>query len=353
MVVTLANGMSRRIDNLDLVVANAVGPYLSEVDKGVRLVDLGGKRVSAALPALVRYLRAERPDVLMSTLSHVNVMALVAKKIAGVATLVVVREASTPSAERVKWSSPKAALARLMMNASYRSADGVVAVSAGVAESIREIAGLPEDRVATLYNPVVTPGLAQLSEQSVSHAFLDPKVAPVILNVGSLREVKDHETLIRAFRVVVDRMDARLLILGEGPERRRLESLVAELGLDGRVDMPGFDSNPFAYMSRSDLYALTSRREGLPGALIQALACGLPAVSTDCRSGPREVLENGSLGALVPVGDFEALAEAMLRALRHPPERRDLIAHSARYDAERVIDGYVEYFRNLAQMGRT
>ncbi|MBX3143093.1 MAG: glycosyltransferase [Trueperaceae bacterium] len=347
MMVALANGLSERISRLDLMVARAEGPYLDEVAEGVGIVDLGGSTTASVLPALTRYLRSERPDALMSTLSHANLIAVIATRLARVPTKVVVREASTPGVEGINWAHPKAAVARLMMNKAYRMADGVVAVSAGVAESISEMTGLSLASIATLYNPVVTPDLARLAAESVDHRFFVDKVAPVVLSVGNLREVKDHETLIRAFRLVVDELDARLLILGEGPERQRLERLVSELKLGDKVDMPGFVKNPFAYMAKADLYALTSRREGLPGALVQALACGLPAVATNCRSGPLEVLEGGKLGELVPVGDSVALGAAMLRTLRDPPDRRSLRAHSVKYEAARVIDGYVDFFRDL------
>ncbi|MBX3144438.1 MAG: glycosyltransferase [Trueperaceae bacterium] len=347
MMVALANGLSDRVARLDLVVARAEGPYLDEVAEGMRVVDLGGSTTASVLPALTRYLRANRPDALMSTLSHANLIAVIATRLARVPTRVVVREASTPGVEAINWAHPKAAIARLMMNRTYRMADGIVAVSAGVAESISEMTGLSLERIATLYNPVVTPELSRLAGESVDHRFFVAKRAPVILSVGNLREVKDHETLIRAFRLVVDELDARLLILGEGPERQRLERLVTELGLDELVDMPGFDKNPFAYMAKADLYALTSRREGLPGALVQALACGLPAVATNCRSGPLEVLEGGKLGELVPVGDVAALGAAMLRTLRDPPDRRLLTAHSAKYESAKVIDDYVAFFRGL------
>lgn len=347
-MVALANGLSSRVQRMDLVVANVTGEFVGEVSPRVRLIDLGGKRTSAALPDLVRYLRWERPDILMSTLSHANLVAVFAKRLARVSTAVVVREASTPDVEALVWSRPKAASARLLMNSAYRLADGVVAVSAGVAEAISKLARIPQSDIATLYNPVVTEDLAELANRPVAHHFFAPKTAPVVLNVGGLRSVKGHDTLLRAFRLVVDDVDARLLLLGEGPERARLESLVTELGLGDCVDMPGFDPNPFAYMSRSDLYVLSSQREGLPGALIQALACGLPAVATDCRSGPAEVLEGGRLGELVPVGDVAAMAAAIKRALAAPRDPAPLIAQGAKYRAEPVIDAFLDYFGRLA-----
>jgi glycosyltransferase involved in cell wall biosynthesis len=173
----------------------------------------------------------------------------------------------------------------------------------------------------------------------------------VVLGVGSLTPRKDFPTLLRAF-ARLERRDARLLLLGEGPERPALAALAGELGISDRLDMPGFVPNPFAYMARAAVFVLSSTLEGLPGALVQALACGCPSVSTDCPSGPREVLEGGALGPLVPVGDDAAMAEAIAAVLASPPPREALKRAAARYDAGTVLDATHAYLTDVATRRR-
>lgn len=346
MMVALANGLCRRGCEVDLLVVDLAGPYLDEVEGGVRLVKLGRRRVASAIVPLARYLRAKRPHALISTLTHANLVALTAKRLAGGPTRVVVREANTPVASQAH--DLKSRVMRMMINRAYRHADGVVAVSEGVARALQTVAGLTPQQVTTLYNPVVSRRLQVAAAEPVDHPWLATPEAPVILSVASLTAKKDLATLLRAFARLVEDTDARLLVLGEGPERGELERQRAELGLADKVDLPGFDPNPFRYMARADLFVLSSRVEGLPGALIQALACGCPVVSTDCPSGPREILDDGLYGELVPVGDAAAMAEAMARSLREPASGELLRTRGARFDEDTVLDEYLGYLWSLA-----
>jgi glycosyltransferase involved in cell wall biosynthesis len=342
MMVVLANGLADRGVRVDLVLADARGPYLREVKPAVRTIALGGGGVARNLPALVGYLRRERPQVLVSTLPHASVVALVARSLSGGRLPVVIREANTPQERPLTWSSPKSRLAAWLMQRWYRRADGVIAVSAGVADAVEQVMGVPREKIATLYNPVVTPEMHDLASEDPRHPWLEDEV-PVVLAVGSLTPRKDYPTLVRAFAQLRARMPARLLVLGEGPERPRIEALATELGVASELELLGFRDNPYAYMARADVFAASSRLEGLPGALVQALACGCPAVATDCPSGPAEVLEGGALGELVPVGDANAMADALERTLRNPPDRARLRASMQKYDADLVIDAYHAY----------
>jgi glycosyltransferase involved in cell wall biosynthesis len=170
----------------------------------------------------------------------------------------------------------------------------------------------------------------------------------VIVAVGRLAAQKDFATLLRAFARVRERRPARLLILGEGRLRPALEALVAELGLGAAAAMPGYAENPFSALARADLYVMSSRYEGLPGALIQALACGCRVVSTDCPSGPAEILDHGRFGQLVPVGDAAALAEAMLAELDAPPDPERQRARAAQFSVPRAVDAYLDLLRGAA-----
>jgi glycosyltransferase involved in cell wall biosynthesis len=191
-----------------------------------------------------------------------------------------------------------------------------------------------------LPNPVVTPELVECAAQPLDDPWFTAGAAPVVLGAGRLDQQKDFPTLIRAFAAVRSKRAARLVILGEGPERARLESLVEELGIGEHVRLPGFVSNPFSYMARAAVFVLSSAWEGMPGVLIQAMACGAPVVATDCESGPREVLASGKYGRLVPVGDHAALAEAIAATLDAPTSTLPPEALEP-YTCEGAVDRYL------------
>ena len=307
--------LCRRGYAVDLVLASASGPYLSQIPAGVRLVDLGASRTLLSLPALARYLRRERPAVLLSALDHANIVALWAKRIARVPTQIVITIHNTVSQEMRSAKTLRHRLTLPLARVFFSWAEGIVAVSHGAADDLSRTLGLPRERIQVIYNPVVSEALLEKSRQPLAHPWFAPGAPPVVLSVGRLNAQKDFPTLLRAFAQVRRGQNVRLLILGEGEERGRLEALARELDLGDDVSFPGFVDNPFAYMRRASLYVLSSRFEGLPTVLVEALACGCPVVSTDCPSGPSEILDGGRYGPLVPVGDAPALACAVSSAL--------------------------------------
>jgi glycosyltransferase involved in cell wall biosynthesis len=223
----------------------------------------------------------------------------------------------------------------------YPKADGIVAVSSGVAEDLSRFLGLDRARIAVLHNPVVTDDLLTRMEEPLEHGWFRETEPPVILGVGSLIPRKDFTTLLRAFALVRRQCRARVVILGEGKERGHLERLIRELGLEGEVDLPGFVNNPYPYFRRARLFVLSSRWEGLPTNVIEALACACPVVATDC-PGAREILENGRHGRLVPVGDVEAMAQAMLKTLDEPPPGERLQQRAMAFHVDRAVERYRE-----------
>ena len=340
VMVNLAWGFVERGFKVDVVLARAEGPYLSELPPEARVIDLKAQRVLYSLPGLIRYLRRERPQALLSTLSHANIVAIWARALARVQVRLVIREANTPSPSAEGALSIRGRLMPLLMRLFYQYADAVVAVSRGVAEDLKKVAALPEAKLHVIYNPVITPDLFKKAEEALDHPWFAPGQPPVVLGVGRLTAQKDFATLIRAFALVRKTREARLLILGEGEDRPKLETLVKELGLENDVALPGFVENPFKYMKRAAVFVLSSRWEGLPNVLIQALALGTPVVATDCPSGPREILENGTRGCLVPVGCPEPLAQAILTTLetRVSPE---LVSSIERFELFRVTEQYL------------
>ena len=344
VMLTVARGMVDAGVKVHLILASAKGPYLADVPEGVELVDLKALRVLAALPSLVRELRRIRPHAALGTLPYANLVLLWAARIADPRIRVYLREANTPSQVLTGSSNLKDRAEMRLSKAFYRLAEGVVAVSDGVARDVQEYLGVPKEKITTIYNPVVTPDIPGLAAQAPEHPFFKSG-SPVIVAMARLEPQKDISMLIRAFKRLKTThsraRDARLLVLGEGRERQRLEQLIHELQLDDSVDLPGFVENPFSYISHANVFALSSRREGLPGSLIQALACGTTIVSTDCPSGPTEVLDGGRYGQLVRVGDTEAMANALARALREPANATQLRQRANVFSLDNGIRGYL------------
>lgn len=226
-----------------------------------------------------------------------------------------------------------------------------VGVSRGVSASLSANMEVPGDGITTIYNPVVTPDLQVRMAERPDHPWLQGRETPVILAVGRLAHEKDHFTLIKAFARIATRRPCRLIILGEGALRKELEGLVADLKLTDRVSLPGWVENPFAFMSRASLFVLSSIYEGLGMVLIEALACGCPCVSTDCPAGPAEILEDGRVGPLVPVGDETALAEAMGRVLDQPPDGQVLKGRAACFSAGRATAAYENMLSTVVSAG--
>ena len=262
-MLQIARGLAGKGHPVDLVLVRAEGEYLNEVPPGVRIIDLDRSRVATSLPRLFGYVLRERPNVLLSTLNEANVAALLERLILGRRTRVVVRLANTYSEEFVHGSF-KSRLVQRLLKMLLPVADRIVAVSSGVgADVVRELPQIA-DRVEVISNPVVEYDHAEKSAEDVDHPWFDDADVPVVLAAGRLTIAKDHATLLRAFRLVVDAQPARLVILGQGPERNRLIGLSEDLGVSSHVDLPGFVANPFAFMSRSSVFVLSSRYEGFP-----------------------------------------------------------------------------------------
>lgn len=315
VMVTLANEFARREIKIDLLLGVAEGPYLSELSQSVNVIDLNVNRIAYAVFGLTIYLRKVKPDVLLSTMRHANIIAIMANKLSLTGTRVVVREANTLSVSLGRDPSFIDRLLPRLMKVFYPMARHVVAVSIGVREELIKIAEVPESKISVIYSPVVTQELYEKSEEKLQHAWFNESTCPVIITAGRLTKQKDFKSLIEAFCIVREKINVRLIILGEGSLRGELEKFASDCKFSDDISLPGFIQNPFPYMKAADLYVLSSLWEGLPNGLIQSLALGTSVVSTDCPSGPAEILESGKWGVLTPVADPEAMASAIILAL--------------------------------------
>ncbi|WP_290636901.1 glycosyltransferase [Aquisalimonas sp.] len=303
----------------DLLTLKTEGGHFRAVPDSVRHVPLGTRHASTSVPALVKYLRRERPRALLAAKDRAGRAALLARRLAGVDTRVYVRLGNTLSASLAGAPALKRWARYAPIRRLYPWADGLIAVSDGVATDVHETSGVARERIHVVRNPVLTDTIEDLAQETVDHPWLSTeRDEPVILAMGRLTKQKDFPTLLRAFATLQASRHARLIILGEGPDRDALEEQAQQLGLADRISMPGFQDNPYPWLRQADLFTLSSAWEGSPNALTEALALGCPSVSTDCPSGPREILDGGRYGPLVPVGDAEAMAAAMDTSLRAP-----------------------------------
>ena len=298
--------------------------------------------VMLALPGLVGYIRRERPTILMPGL--VPAIALLAAMIAPGNTAVVISVQGWPYGTPIR---------RFLWRHLYARAVGIVAPSSGVAEAVAKIARVDQESVTLIPNPVIDESVFEKARESVEETDSFPRGVPIVMGAGRLTAQKDFQTLIHAFARVREETNASLVILGEGEERQALESLVNELGLTEHVYMPGYVDNPFTYISRASVFALSSRWEGPGHVVIEALALGVPVVSTDCPSGPREILMDGKAGLLVPMGDTNALSEAIVEILGNPDEARARTHQGqtsvANFHSDSVVARYVELLESLQQ----
>ena len=341
MMLRVAEGLSRHGLAVELVVVSAKGRLLERVPDQVPVVDLGVSRPSRAVPALWRHLRRRRPDVLFATLTQANLGAIWATRLAGIGTRCVIREAANLSHTLAHEGALTRALLPWLVRWTYPRADTIVALSEGVADDLSGIAGLARDSIDVIYNPLDANSVEMLGRSPLEHPWFAPGSPPVVLAAGRLCVQKGFDVLLDAFAMVRRRYDARLIILGDGELRGALCRQVSRLGLGRVVQMPGFVSNPFSYMSRAAVFAFPSRWEGLGNSLLEAMACGIPIAAADCPSGPSEVLEGGRYGRLVPVGDIAAWAQVLEDGLEGriaPPPVHALQRFNPHLVMEQLID---------------
>lgn len=345
VLVNLGNAFVERGVSVDLLLGNSDSPYLQQLSPHVRVIELPTTHAFSGLPALVGYLRRERPASINTDSIRVNALALRARSLARLSSSKTIRVCATlhnTYSRTLATRSPakrRSLLARIRR--FYPRNDAVIAVSRGVAEDFLDLTPLPPSRLHVIPNPVVTSGIEQLAALDPDHPWLAPGQPPLMLAVGRLHPQKDYPALLRACAALPENTAWRLLILGEGEQRSHLEQLIGELGLTGRAALGGQVDNPYAYMARARFLVLSSAWEGFGNVLVEAMAVGTPVVATDCPHGPGEILDEGRLGRLVPVGDVEALTAAISDALVRPaPAPEILRAATEQYQVASVVEQY-------------
>jgi len=323
---------------VDFILMKVDGELLQSVHESVCVYDLKASRIRSVLVPLIRYLRERKPDVLLAGVWPLTIVAVLAHNLSGRFGRVVISDHSLLSPATIANSWFKRVVLRLSIALFYPLANGRIAVSEGVADDLVALGNLDKSTIAVIHNPAAV-------GRSLSES---PKVQPWqgfrgkrILSVGTLKPVKDHETLIRAFALLRQKVVATLVVLGDGPLRPALERLVDELDLSDSVIMPGFVPETYPWYHGADLFALSSQYEGFGNVIVEALECGLSVVSTDCPSGPREILQDGIYGRLVPVGDVAKLASAMSEVLSSRYDRDKLMDRAKAFSVEEIAQHYL------------
>lgn len=327
--IQLANGLAQQQDLIVyLLVASTEGNHgqlCSEVDSAVKLVDFDCQSMTSMIFPLRAWLKCNQPNTIISTQTHTNIAVYLAGILSNYKGKHICREVSTPSINLKHIQGVKCIILKALMRWVYTRAYRVVAVSQGVADDVQQYLGLKLSNLTVIYNPVITSKLFIDAQQPVDHPWFVPEhKVPVVLAVGRLTAAKNYPLLLRAFAQLLEHISAHLVILGEGEERVALEQLIQQLNITSSVQLAGFDPNPYRYMAKCDVYVMSSNWEGLPGSLIQALALGAKVVSTDCPSGPREILNHGEYGVLVGCEQVEQLKQAIQKQLTIHIENKNI-----------------------------
>lgn len=319
VTLTLLENLPQDQYDITLVLMRAEGAFVEDIPQHVKLINTNSKNLWLYTFPLLKILKQEKPDIVFSTCGGANMpLSLATFLIPKKRFKLILSERNIlfpPGKSKFKRS-----LMMLAKKLFYKVADHHTAVSKGVKEEMIEAFGLKTEEISVVDNPVITPQLLAQSQEEVDHTWFEKdRPIPVILHAGRFVYQKDHLTLIKAFKLLTEQKEARLFLLGEGPLKEEIEELVDRNNLSDKVEFAGFDKNPFKYMSKCDLFVLSSHHEGMPGVLVQAMACGAPCVSTDCPTGPNEIIKKElNNGRLVSVGDHKEMAGAMEEVLTQP-----------------------------------
>lgn len=347
VIVNLANGLSRKNYEVDVVVDNKRGRFCSKLSNEVTLADLNAQGILPIWPrvsALSDYLSSEQPDVLFSALSHANVAALIAKKTNRNCDTRIVVSNHCPSKFYYR-KQPKVRATLQLVKRTYPWADGIIVVSKGAAEDLHRLTNIPREQIDIVYNPVVTEELIEKSREDPKHEWLQQDSSPVVMSMGGMEEVrsrqKNFDLLLEAFKATIqDLPSMKLTILGKGDDRKRLEEKAKCLSIGDNVSFPGFVENPFSFLRNSSVFVLPSRYEGFGNVIVEAMACGCPVVATNCNSGPAEILGYGEYGKIVSVEDPDEMSSALRSTLENPLDSDILTERANEFSVDNKIDDW-------------
>lgn len=343
--VTLANDWVKRGYKVTFVLIRKDGELLSLLSENVKVVELGVNRIRQAISPLKIYFKKSKPDIILAAMWPLTSATVIAWLLSGKQGHLFLSDHNQLSMSCIKELNVSPLFLKFLIRMTYPFANGIITVSQGVKKDLCRLGRLPANQVKVIYNPAATGrAITHRNRPVCREKIWEGSFKHHILSVGSLKKQKDHSTLICAFSQLPPQLKAKLIILGEGALRRELEMLVNQLGLDKQVSMPGFVADPAPWFMTADLFVLSSQWEGFGNVLVEALEYGVPVVSTDCTSGPSEILDNGRFGKLVPVGDEIALAQAISKAFTEKPNQAMLKGRANYFSVERISKQYLKFF---------
>jgi glycosyltransferase involved in cell wall biosynthesis len=343
VMLTLAGGFAEKGFKVDLVLVKLEGEYLSLISPKVRVINLARSRLIASLLPLIQYLKQNQPKVLISALEDPNTLSIIAKILARVSTRLIIT-VHNPLSLNQQSNQLKRKLTPFFVRWLFPFADEIVSVSQGVADGIARISRLPPKNIKVIYNPIFMPNLIEKINEPIDFNLLIKEEVSFVLGIGRLSKEKDFSTLINAFAIVQKQYPLELIILGQGPELSNLQLLVKKLNLVDKVAFLGFVNNPYPYMAKAKMLVMTSVLEGFGNVLVEGMIVGTPVVSTDCESGPSEILANGKYGHLVDIGDIQGLAIAMIDTLKNPLDPEFLKKRGREFSLEAALTKYQQLF---------
>ncbi len=349
VIVNLIKSFIKRNIEIDLILAKAEGVLIKELPTKVRIINLNKNSILYSIPDLIKYIKNEKPEVILSTLDHVNVATIIARKLSKIDSKLILRLSSTITADIKNNTFIKRIILPHLIKILYPLADRIIAISKETYNDLQKIVKINPQKVKIIYNPIDISEISSKANEEVSHPWFNKGEPPVIISAGRLNKAKDYPTLLKAFSIVHKKLPSRLMILGKGEEENNLKKLAYKLRIEKDFYLKGFEENPFKYMKRASVFVLSSKWEGLPNVLIEALALKIPIVSTNCKSGPSEILENGKWGRLVEVGDYHAMAEAIIETLnsKRKIDQNELNEYLKIFDINNVSENYIRTIQEI------
>lgn len=342
IIINLARGFIDKGYLIDIVVINNKGSLKNQIPKEAKIVVLNGNRALNSIGSLIGYLNNNRPDIFLSPMIHLNIISLISRMLSkNKYTKLIISEHVSPKKYK---NNIKNFILKKSAKYLYQLADGVISISKGIRKDLEEFYNIDSK---VIYNPVIREEIFELSKNKVDLPWDDNKEYKLIIGVGRLNKVKGFDVLIRAFSLAKKTVDIKLIILGEGKDRESLTDLINKLNITNDVYMPGFVSNPYKYINKSDIFILSSRNEALPTVLIESLALNKLIISTDCEHGPKEILKNGQYGILTPVDDYKTLAKKIITSVKRDLKFEIEESFLEDFKTENVLIEYIRFFENL------
>ncbi|MCY4732133.1 glycosyltransferase [Natronomonas gomsonensis] len=342
VAVNLSKGLSNRNYDVEIILLKKEGELLDDIPSDVSITSLEVSRARLAFKPLIKYLFNNRPETIISFMTQANIITAVSNKLAGSPATTILTEHTTLS----KKHSITTKRDRLLGKYTYRLSDHIVGVSNGVANDVAQWSNISEDGIETIYNPTIPESFLNKNYNMPDHPWFRDNNTSVILSAGRHVPQKEYSTLIKSFSRLVTDHNVRLILLGDGRLTDDYKNLVKSLGIEDYVLMPGFIKDPYDYMSHADVFVVSSKLEGLSLVIIEALGTGTPVVSTDCPHGPREILDNGKYGKLVPIGDDKEMATEIVNVLNSSTDPEFLKSRASDFTIEAIVKKYVELIEN-------